>query len=498
VVFQWTRRDPGKILGESIGQAAGGLTGTFARNKLLQAGVRDIQDEMRKTGQRTGVDLYNMLNERIGHLPGGQERIQQLLPVLEKSAQQMPLPDTRNERTPVAPGTPQEVSPQQANEITQTRQQLADQETQPAGTTNNPLLEEYTKVQSTPGELIKGEFNAQNLIDNPELIDTLERKGLEDYYNTEPVMNPQEFQSKVDTYIEAGKTPEQARERVNQDYQQSLEKWRQNKRAYEASEQRIGDARSLFETGLGKDFKTINPALDQAATRLIQWESLKSKPSSPRVIADKAIKEITNYKKNLEKINQIGAIGIGDLVSSRAYKQKYDGVKTLADRAQKLGIQEQAYNDVIKDNLISPADASALIFPPPKEVIDIIKKIPNIGYTAQEVDLSHPLEGLKVPQKKIDQALDLASEALLVAGDKAGLTGIRGLLGDKDIGFDRELFNRALDLAEEKGLNLSERQQREREDIASRPIYNSIADIYNGRKVPVLDVIINYLKGYKQ
>jgi len=483
--------DVGGQIGQGLGQAGAG----FAENMYLKSQLEGLQNELRDTPSRTGIDLYNMLNQRLGNTPKGRALADKLFPILQESAAQMPMP--QQER----PGMTSQGFTGGAQPVPVTGE-----------TTEQPLVsplappppqgvaqEQVRQDNAVLPETKKARPSFDDLVYEPESLVTGDRGDLKEYYSAPPVLDQARRQSRVQELLSSGraKTVESANAIAEKEFESDLSEFNRKRDQFNQQEVRLNDTLSQFtprfESVAGDLYGGTDEEFANGSRLIAQYYALQEDANgnpvhSPREAAELAMKDVRQMSNVLKKVQAINPLSLPEVSSENIKKRKFDALKPAVAMAKKYGMQDYLRNQIVANHILSPSEASAQLFKPSKELIkgiDSIKRRKPKSFN-EWIDVG---QGgiLSADQDQISQA----AEVIKNIDPNQSLVVVRALLHDK--GFDEGSFNSAYEQAIESGWEPSRFQEREYLNHLGRPVRYSLSDYWSGKTRGFRDFLNNYI-----
>lgn len=484
--------DVGGQIGQGFGQAGAGL----AENIYLKRQLEGLQDELRDSPNRTGIDLYNMLNQRLGNTPKGRALADRLLPLLQESAAQMPMPQKGRPRGMTSQGFAGGAQPVPVTGET-TEQPLVNPLAPPPvqGVAQQQVRQDNALLPETKNK--RPSFD--DLVYEPEALQTGDREDLRQYYSAPPVLDQARRQARVQELLSGGraKTVEAANAIAEKEFESDFAEFNRKRDQFNQQEVRLNDTLSQFtprfESVAGDLYGGTDEEFANGSRLIAQYYALQEDANgnplhSPREAAELAMKDVRQMSNALKKVQAINPLSLPEVSSENIKKRKFDALKPAVSMAKKFGMQDYLRNQIVANHVLSPSEASAQLFKPSKEVIEGIESIK--GRKPEGFD-----EWIDVAQERPipanEEQISQAAEIIKNIDPNQSLVVVRALLHDK--GFDEGSFNSAYEQAIESGWKPSKFQEREYLNHLGRPVRYSLSDYWNGRTRGFKDFITNYI-----
>ena len=231
----------------------------------------------------------------------------------------------------------------------------------------------------------------------------------------------------------------------------------------------------------------------------------KFDPRNPSQWVEKTKQEYKKVKSNFDKLDRAFIPGLGNALLGQDRERTLKGLQQPVSDLVKKGYEDDV-REKLAENYMSPSEIEETIrpltpqklkaienlpkgmFPANKtEGIDIFSFKPPLEYplgSYEEAEITHPKELEKMRNDLSDFFLKNVDEnmALLPLRDK--------IWEERD--YDWQQFAPAIQLAQEKGLKLSPRQETEMADISTQPPRQSLPDIFRS-----FDRVVQYFRGNK-
>jgi hypothetical protein len=511
-------RDIGGEIGRGLGQAGAGL----AENLLIQRGVEQAIEDIRRSPDRDQASLLQHVNRNLGFSPQARQVAQRLMPQIIAGVQQMPAP-----QAPAPAAAPQEpAAPVQAGAApppttagAPTPQVSPRAVLLPDGTvrtTTAPAIAEATTgaVQQTTGptQAVPGQeavrtgidVPAFQLLNVPSIVDTSDREGLRRKFSARPAPDPTKFANRAAQLLQMGRAAnlQEANEIVRGEVDLELAEWDQSKQQFDAEELLITESMREFQERSPEFFENRSP--EQLRLNRLIVENLASQKDaqgrpvfSGRGAAEEAAKQITKIDRALNSILQIEPLTFGQAAFAKAKRDKIQRIQPIMRTARRFGIQDQLSDMIVANDILSQADARALAHPPTEDVVIGTLQIPDLSPIRREA--ARPLLTIgEARERRADidrlsaQGIEQAAQQLARMPGDQSLVVFRRLLDDR--GYDQEQFNQIVDRATELGYQPSPLHERE-DQMLARPVRYSLADYWNGVAPNFRQFIRNYVLG---
>lgn len=487
MAFQWEGIDQWGNLGKSVGGAVGQVAKQFQQSSAYDAAL----EEAKRTGARTSADLQSILRRNTRFTPGGAAFADKSLPTFIESAQQFP-----EVQQPVQPAAPQPVQDRFASsEAFRGYQPEAPAPVAQGAVTPGAEIP-VTETVVEPAPSFRGRATGMELLQNPELTDTTDREGLRAAYSAPPVPDPAKVLQRKQELLSSGraKTVQEAEDLVNKEIARNVDVFNNKKLGFERSEARLEDTLADFKT----KFKAIagddpDPQFAGMSQKMAEQYALENNADgspkyTPRVAADKAIQDADKINKRIQDTLSIGDKSWTESLIPGMKDKRINNLRPVIREIKKLGVEEYARNVMVSNNILSPGEASALLYDTNPAIVEAIEKIPKIR--AQYSTMISPEETARLRP----QALIQAAEAIQNISDNQSLVTVKALLEER--GLDQADFNDAYDMAVENGFIPSRLHENE-SSLLMRPSTWSLGDLWLGKPKNLKQFIANFVGGSK-
>lgn len=231
----------------------------------------------------------------------------------------------------------------------------------------------------------------------------------------------------------------------------------------------------------------------------------KFDPRNPSRWVDQTKQEFKKVKSNLDQLERTFIPGLGQGLLGQNRPQSLKNLQKPVANLVKQGYEDDA-REQMAANYMSPSEIEETIRPLTSQKLKAIDNLPKGYFPAHKteaLDIFSTKEPLKYPlgsyeeaqithPKELEKMQDELSDFFLKNVDKnTALLPLRDKIWEeKD--YDWQQFAPAIEMAMQKGLKLSDRQQTEMADISTQPPRQSLPDIFKS-----MDRVIQYFRGNK-